>query len=247
MNQNYFFFTNQLNETETRVITSILGHIENNESKISIAQIAAENYVSTSFIVKMCKRLGYSGYTDFVYHLSSKREAPRALDALDLGHLLDNYSQEDVRTFLGYLREYRNRKIFVVGAGFADMIAVYMTQRMAVSGFMVFSHVHFYDYMVFKKSNASLMESNIEPSLIIAISQSGETEVVINDIKRARQHGFRVACFTRTPASTLAALSDVTFLVVKSDQVLLSPVPNPFFGKVILAFEELLGLYFRQE
>lgn len=101
--------------------------------------------------------------------------------------------------------------------------------------------------MVFKKSNASLMESNIEPSLIIAISQSGETEVVINDIKRARQHGFRVACFTRTPASTLAALSDVTFLVDKSDQVLLSPVPNPFFGKVILAFEELLGLYFRQE
>ena len=53
MNQNYFFFTNQLNETETRVITSILGHIENNESKISIAQIAAENYVYTSFIVKL--------------------------------------------------------------------------------------------------------------------------------------------------------------------------------------------------
>ena len=88
------------------------------------------------------------------------------------------------------------------------------------------------------------MVPNVESSLIIAISQSGETEAVLNDVNRAREKGFKVLSFSRRADSTLAKLSDILFIVNASKQTLIGEVPNSFFGKVILAFEELIGMYF---
>ena len=62
MGDNYFLLTNLLSEDERKVITSITAHIERGEKRVGIQQIAAENYLSTASIVKMCKRLGFDGY-----------------------------------------------------------------------------------------------------------------------------------------------------------------------------------------
>ena len=247
MGNNYFLLTNQLNEAETRVVTSIVNHIENGDERMGIAQIAAENFVSTAFIIKMCKRLGYNGYTELVYRLSQQKENRQESNAFELKALIDNYSREDVQRFVSYLRQFHDRKMFVVGAGFADIVAEYISQRLAVSGFMAFNRVHFYDYMLFRSDNAELMQTNVEPAVIFAISQSGETDVVLGDVRRALQHGFRVVSFTKRRSSSLAALSDLTFVVDGAQGALVSSMPNPFFGKVVLAFDELLGVYFRGE
>lgn len=247
MSSKYFFLTNQLNEAETRVVTSIVNHIENGDERVGIAKIAAENYVSTAFIIKMCKKLGYNGYTDLVYKLSQQRENAPASNAYELQTLIDDYNEADVKQFLSYLRQFYDRKMFVIGAGFADIVAEYLAQRLAVSGFMVFNRVHFYDYMLFRSNTAQLLQTNVKPAVIIAISQSGETDMVLNDVTRARQSDFRVVSFTRMRNSTLASMSDLTFVVNGTREALIPTVPNSFFGKVILAFDEMLGLYFREE
>ena len=247
MSKNYFFLTNQLNEVETGIVTSIINHIERGERKVSIAQIAGENYVATAFISKMCKRLGFDGYTDMVFHLAQSQDDAAPKGAYDLESLIDNYDEKKKAEFLSYLRHFHGRKCFVVGAGFADVTADYIANRLSVCGFMVFSRVHFYDHMLFRESNAHPMHSNVEPAFIIAISQSGETKLVLDDVQRAKQNNFRVVSFTRMENSTLAGLSDITFVVDSARQALISAVPNPFFGKVILAVEELLGAFFRQE
>lgn len=247
MSKNYFFLTNQLNEVETGIITSIINHIENGERKTNITQIASENYVSTAFIIKMCKRLGFDGYTDLVFHLAQSQEDSKPQGCGDLESLLDNYDEEKIHAFLSCLRQFHDRKCFVVGAGFADIIADYIAQRLSVCGFMVSNRVHFYDYMLFRDSNDHLMQSNIEPAFIIAISQSGETELVLNDVRRAKQYGFQVISFTKIESSALARESDITFVIDSTRQALISAVPNPFFGKVVLAMEELLGRFFRAD
>jgi len=246
MRKNYSFLTNQLNEVETGVITSIINHIENGERKVNISQIANENFVSTAFISKMCKRLGFAGYTDMVFQLARQHDDTQPQSAYDLQSLIDNYDQEKIGEFFTCLRQFSNRNCFVVGAGFADVTADYITHRMAICGFSVFNRVHFYDYVLFRDMGGNPMQSNIEPSFLIAISQSGETDTVLNDVRRAKQNGFRIISFTKMEHSTLASLSDIAFVVDSSRQALISPVPNPFFGKVILAMEELLGIYFKQ-
>lgn len=247
MNGNYYFLTNQLNTDETRVITSLANHIEKSKDKVSITQIANDNFVSTSFIIKMCKRLGFKGYSELFYNLSQRvNESHNEKYVCELQSLIDNYNEANVRQFCTYFQQYRDRKLFVVGEGFADLVADYIVQRLGVSGFMVFNRVHFYDYMLFRESNKQIMQSNIDPSMIIAISQSGETETVLEGVTRAKQNEYKVVSFTKKVDSTLAKYSNITFIVDGSRQTLISGVPNPFFGKVILAFEELLGMYFHR-
>ncbi|PWL89406.1 MAG: hypothetical protein DBY17_01900 [Oscillospiraceae bacterium] len=245
MSNKYYLFTNQLTEEEHRVIVSIVKHIENGARRVGIQQIADENFVSTSFIMKLCKRLGFGGYSELFYSLSQHvSEGTSEVSQMALPGLVDNYDKAAVTQFCGLLRAHREQKIFAVGAGFADFVADYIVQRLGVCGFMVFNRVHFYDYMLFRRSADGRMVTNIEPSFIIAISQSGETSVVLNDVQQAKERGFQVVSFTRREDSTLAEMSDIVFIVNASKQALIGEVPNSFFGKVILAFEELLGSYF---
>lgn len=246
MSRKHFFLTNQLSEVETAVITCIIKHIEDGERKVSIAQVASECYVSTAFISKMCKRLGFNGYTELVYNLAQNNEDTEPQSAFTLESLLDNYDEEKINRFLTCLHTYQDRKCFVVGEGFGDVMADYIAQRLSVCGFMVFNRVHFYDYMLFRENRRSPLQNNINPAFIIAISQSGETESVLSSVRRAKQNGFYVISFTKMENSSLAGLSDLTFVVDSTRQALIAPLPNPFFGKVVLAVEELLALFFRE-
>ena len=243
---NYYILTNLLSDDERRVITSNVRHIELGGNKVGIQQIASENYVSTAFIMKLCKRLGFAGYSELYYNLAqSSGEGHRSSDPDPLCGLIDGYTPEQAGQFCKMLMQYKERKIFVVGEGFAEEVANYIVKRLAICGFMVFNHVHFYDYMLFREEANRQITSNVESSLIIAISQSGETEAIINDVREAESKGFSAICFTRRSDSKLARMSDLTFLVDASNQTLISAVPNQFFGKVILAFEELMGRLFR--
>jgi len=246
VNNNYYILTNLLTDDERRVITSIVKHIESGKAKVGIQQIASENYVSTAFIMKLCKRLGFGGYSELYYMLAqTSGETHHDPQSYPLQQMIDNCDEKKVAQFCRMLRKHRNHKIFVVGAGFAEHAANYIVQRLAICGFMVFNHVHFYDFMLFREEQSRQMISNIEPSVIIAISQSGESEAIINDVQEAKQKDFEVISFTRRADSKLASLSDLCFLVDTSRQTLISAVPNQFFGKVILAFEELMGEYLR--
>ena len=244
MNGNYYILTNLLSEEETKIVTSIIHHIECGEKRSGIQQIAAENFVSPTFIMKMCKRLGFDGYSELYYHLSQRVSIySQSAQAGALHELIDNYDSEKGTAFCRLLQQVQNQKLFAVGNGFSALVADYIVQRLAVCGFMVFNSVHFYDFMLFHENSKQLV-TNIDPSVIIAVSQSGESNSVIDDVKTARQNGFKVVSFTKREDSTLAQLSDITFIVDGSKQTLIGGLPNPFFGRVILAFEELIGYYF---
>ena len=198
MSNKYYLFTNQLTEEEHRVIVSIVKHIENGARRVGIQQIADENFVSTSFIMKLCKRLGFGGYSELFYSLSQRvsEGAPRRCRRRCRGWWIIT-TRRLWPGSAGCWARITTKKLFVVGAGFADFVADYIVQRLGVCGFMVFNRVHFYDYMLFRRSADGRMVTNIEPSFIIAISQSGETDMVLHDVQQAKEHGFQVVSFTR--------------------------------------------------
>ena len=117
MGDNYFLLTNLLSEDERKVITSITAHIERGEKRVGIQQIAAENYLSTASIVKMCKRLGFDGYSELYYHLSRQFAASEKPTEETLRSLIDNYSGDLISGFCTLLHERRRGKIFTTGEG----------------------------------------------------------------------------------------------------------------------------------
>ena len=173
MGDNYFLLTNLLSEDERKVITSITAHIERGEKRVGIQQIAAENYLSTASIVKMCKRLGFDGYSELYYHLSRQLAASEKPTEETLRRLIDNYSADLISRFCALLHERRRGKIFTTGEGFSNIVGAYIVQRMSICGFMAFSNVHFYDYMIFQEAHQSA-DAN-ESAIMFAVSQSGET------------------------------------------------------------------------
>lgn len=240
-----FLLTNLLTEDERKVITSITSHIERGEKRVGIQQIASENFLSTTSIVKMCKRLGFDGYSELYYHLSRQMAASGGRQAEDLERLIDNYSPDLPARFRALLREARDGKMFTTGEGFSNIVGTYIAQRLSICGFRAYNNVHFYDYMLFQEANQRAVRD--ETAVMFAVSQSGETEPVLNDVRHAKQHGHRIVSFTKRGDSSLARLSDLVFVLDGSKQTLAGSLPNPFFGHVILLFEELVAQYFEGE
>ena len=244
MGDGYFLLTNLLSEDEKKVITSITAHIERGEKRVGIQQIASENFLSTTTIVKMCKRLGFDGYSELYYYLSRQFDShDEGRGAENLKSLIDNYSDELISRFCGLLDRSRQAKLFTTGEGFSNIVGAYIAQRLSICGFMVFNNVHFYDYMLFRDAH-HLPNGPEDAPVMFAVSQSGETEPVLNDVRHAKQNGHRIVTFTRRSDSTLAQMSDIVFVVDGSRQTLAGSLPNTFFGRVILAFEELVAFYF---
>lgn len=214
------------------------------EKRVGIQQIANENYLSTTTIVKMCKRLGFDGYSELYYYLSRQFDSHgEERSAESLKSLIDNYSDELIARFRKLLDHSRQAKLFTTGEGFSNIVGSYIAQRLSICGFMVFNNVHFYDYMLFRHAH-HLPDSPETAPVMFAVSQSGETGPVLNDVRHARQHGHKIVTFTKRSDSTLARMSDIVFVVDGSRQTLAGSLPNTFFGHVILAFEELVALYF---
>ena len=141
---------------EKRVITSITAHIERGEKRVGIQQIANENFLSTTTIVKMCKRLGFDGYSELYYYLSRQFNSHgQDRSAENIKSLIDNYSDELLDRFCGLLDQSRRAKLFTTGEGFSDIVGAYIAQRLSICGFMAFSNVHFYDYMIFQEAQQS--------------------------------------------------------------------------------------------
>ena len=154
MGDGYFLLTNLLSEDEKKVITSITAHIERGEKRVGIQQIASENFLSTTTIVKMCKRLGFDGYSELYYYLSRQFDShDEGRGAENLKSLIDNYSDELISRFCGLLDRSRQAKLFTTGEGFSNIVGAYIAQRLSICGFMVFNNVHFYDYMLFRDAH----------------------------------------------------------------------------------------------
>ena len=247
MGDGYFLLTNLLSEDEKKVITSITAHIERGEKRVGIQQIANENFLSTTTIVKMCKRLGFDGYSELYYYLSRQFASHgRGRGTESLKSLIDNYSDELITRFCELLDGSRTAKLFTTGEGFSNIVGSYIAQRLSICGFMVFNNVHFYDYMLFRDAH-HLTDGSDAPPVMFAVSQSGETEPVLNDVRHAKQHGHKIVAFTRRGDSTLAQLSDLVFVLDGTKQTLAGSLPNPFFGHVILVFEDLMARYFERK
>ena len=250
MGDGYFLLTNLLSEDEKKVITGITSHIKRGEKRVGIQQIAGENFLSTTSIMKMCKRLGFDGYSELYYYLSRQFDSHgEERSTENLKSMIDNYSEELAVRFCRLMDQSRQAKLFTTGEGFSNIVGAYIAQRLSICGFMVYNNVHFYDYMLFR--DAHHLEGGEDPApvmfalqMVFAVSQSGETEPVLNDVRHAKQNGHRIVTFTKRGDSALAQMSDIVFVVDGSKQTLAGSLPNTFFGHVILAFEELVAFYF---
>ncbi|HEY1847120.1 MAG TPA: MurR/RpiR family transcriptional regulator [Buttiauxella sp.] len=206
----------------TRAEYRVLSHLTEHPllvGNITVRQLAQATFVSSATIMRLCQKLGFSGYSEFIWHCKQllsrtphitmlSAQQPATLPAL-FDQFVANYQQtfrwvtpELMAQFTKLLRE--KDSFFLYGAGFSYLFAEYLTKKLQVLGKTAFISGPGDSRGIFL-SNASKYE------VFIAISRSGETEQVLDKARIALNVGMDIVAFTRASPNSLAEMADVHF------------------------------------
>ncbi|WKA61386.1 MurR/RpiR family transcriptional regulator [Pectobacterium aroidearum] len=209
-----------LTRAEYRVLAFIAEH-SSLIGKITVRELAQKTYVSTATIMRLCQKIGFSGYSEFIYHCKTlltdnSRLSPSPIVTPDdaslpdaFQHFVDNYqrtfayiSHQDRATFSAILRQ--ESHFFLYGAGFSHLFAEYLAKKLQVLGKDAFSSG-------LGDSRGIFLNNAPKYQVFIAISRSGETEQVLDKARIAKNIGMKVIAFTRASLNSLGELADLHF------------------------------------
>ena len=208
-----------LTDTERTVLEYILDHLDTVQTE-GVRGVARANYTSTSTIMRLARKMNYSGFVDMCYKLRSFTETPHQtmqeeedfLNGFSTQSLLNYNTYTQLKICAEKLLEQRDKMIFVYGTGFSGTVATYLTQKL----------------------------------VNICISKSGETAMVRDKIKTAQENGVCTVAITGEQENSVGRYADLWFRVENQwkldDQ---NTMPNTFFPQVMMLIELIAYEYRR--
>lgn len=223
----------KLTETEIQVLSYIL---DNHEQALNMAvrDVANLNYTSAATVIKLSKKMGYTGYIDMVYRLNfmiKNRQMDRNHTS-DLTSFMNNIPSRFLETSIKLIRSHKDGLILVSATGFSTPLAEYIERKLLVTGFRAI------------KTNAyEVYDSNkLGASLMIAISRSGETDTIVRVADSARNNNMDILSFTGEQMNHISGISTVSIPIL-DDKALddRNLQANYFYARVIIVFEYLIS------
>jgi len=209
-----------LTPLEARVVETVFGHRDFDETT-ALKQIAEEAGVSEAMVVKIAKKLGFSGYRDFRTAVSEYGRLPTAEMHQELS--ADDTSAEIVqkvfRTSIHALEEtlaildmdaFDRAADLIHGARQRDFYGVGGSAQIARDVSHKFLRIGI-RASVYDDAHMMLMSASLlgQDDVAVGFSHSGNSTAVIDAIQLARKSGARTIAITNYNASPLAQLADV--------------------------------------
>ncbi len=200
-------------------------YIVKNPDKVKymrIRELASEVHVSTSTILRFCKKMGCGGYAEFKLqfreHLNPKNQAQIQDDISEVIDFLKKTSSEEFENKLDFLAEiiFEADNVFLVGSGMSGIVAKYGARYFSSMG----------KFCLYIDEPHYPTESQfIDNSFVIVFSVSGESRDTIGHVTRFKEKNCRILSITNTENCTFAKLSDyniayyVTYMKLKDYDV----------------------------
>lgn len=202
----YIVKKHRLNSLEKDILTSIQEKILKQE-KISIREVAKINYTSTSVIYNCIKKIGFNSFTDLIFYIKNSKTEVDINDNLTLPIKILTSNPDSLIMFLS--------------VGIANNITSYMNERITLIGRRSIANTHL-----------QLLNKNLtNDTVLIVVSESGETDSLLDMIKEANSNNIPIISFVGKNNSSIAKLSTFSFEIEK----------GIFFAEVINSFEKLLS------
>lgn len=236
----------QLSKIEENILNYIITNIEN-VKEIGVRGIAKENYTSTTTIMHLSKKIGYTGFLDMYYNLNFRLKDKKSYFisqknnkyyGTNLEELLSLIESKEINDFINLLTENKGEIIYTCGQGFSQSIAEYITKKLLTLGFScIYSDIH-----------ESYDVNAIKAKLFINVSKSGETEGLLKLSESAKINGIKVVSFTGDGDNTLAKGSDINFKLYDMNAMDdRNKLANSFYANVLMLFEFLIGIYLEKK
>ncbi|MFG6147891.1 MurR/RpiR family transcriptional regulator [Halobacillus sp. B23F22_1] len=189
-----------LTHSEKHVLYYIEHHWEKSKN-MPLTQMAAENNVSTTTVIRLCHKLNMEGFSELKYFLKNYQaaELPGDLDPIerykkDVQDSLSQLRADDLRNIAQSIEE--ASRIVILSVGLTKMIGEYVSKRLMQ---MNLSTTYIYEsHMIDLISNWISKDD-----LVIFISSSGETETLIKACDKIDHLNIKTVAMTNNPDSRL--------------------------------------------
>lgn len=173
---------------------------------MGIRELASEAHVSTTTILRFCKKLNCEGFTEFKLKFKMYIEENNIKkvndDTSEIINFLKNIDDSALDKRLEILCELvmSANTIMFVGIGSSGILCKYAARYFSAIGKFA---VHIDDPFFPKNFSCN------GKSLVIALSVSGETDSTIENITRFKEEGCSIVSITNTENCTIAKISDL--------------------------------------
>ncbi len=195
------------NELEMLVYNYIMDHKE--EVKyMTIRELSEAVHVSTSTIIRFCKKTGYDGYSEFrvqFKHFLKEDQDHKKKMLQDNGvdeimyflHSVTSTAYEESIVKVTELIQAARQLIFI-GIGTSGILGKY--------GARYFSNIGKFSQYI--EDPYYPIGKDMESTVVIALSESGETQQTLKLAERFKRHNCRIFSITNGSSCTLAKMSD---------------------------------------
>ena len=197
MNFEYLRDKYQLSNIEQNILKYLYNNIDNLK-KIGVRKVAKDNFTSTTIIYKLCKKLGFEGYSDMIYNISYSNKTDDLDSSVDIFTNASYQITKNLEPLSNVLRNSKSKLIMLLGVGYSQMIANYMNERFVINGFKCIANTHL----------QLLNSSHKDDVLLIVISNSGESSSILEIAETAKNNGIEIVSFVGNANSSLAKISD---------------------------------------
>lgn len=173
---------------------------------LPLTRLAEEQNVSTTTVVRMCKKLGFSGYSEFKYelkllHTQESDERYHAITRLqaDLQNTLNHLERYDVEAICEAMA--KANRIVIVAVGLSKMFGEYFSKLL-----MQLNEMSMYMY---ESHMIDLLASRVsEGDVVIFISSSGQTQTLVKMADKLQHQPVQTIAITNNIDSPLTQYAD---------------------------------------
>lgn len=224
----------------------VLGYISNNTKKccdMTISQLAQENYVSTTTVVRLCKKLGYSGFSELKYDLRRKLKEEVQEGKIDYDKSVSTHLQ-NVQKTCGLVSEdtvnkvvdlFLTKKIHFFGKGLSRITCEYITDQLIMLNRLAINYTSTHiAYLSGEKMNSD--------DVVFVLSLSGETSQTLKFAQIAKAKGATVVSITCIGMNSLAKISDINLYIYSEDSDKYE-FDNKSRASVLILFQIIFDMY----
>jgi DNA-binding MurR/RpiR family transcriptional regulator len=233
-----------LSELDEKILHYIIEHIDDVLQK-GVRGIAKDNYTSPSTIIRLAKKLGYTGFIDLYYQLlpmvkstkGSQVEKDEDFLRISQQDFFKENSKEDIERFIKKNLYMKQEYIFIYATGFSAIVAEYLYKKLLVLGKKTI--------IATGTDSIGVFENNLEDiGALIVISKSGETQLVVDKLLVAKEQNIFTATFTKETTNRAATVSDLNLKIFDNNKLDdRNMLPNSFFPRLLMLIEYIFKMY----
>lgn len=242
------------NEKLTSNEERVLEYIEKNTkefTKLTLKELGEKTFVSPPTILRLCKKLGFTGLNDFKYNIKQKflnEKTPQEDDSyLELNGIISSFLSDIKETYenisiknIERITELLCSKkvIHLFSRGLSEMPFSYLYDMLlSVNRYCI----QYQSPPLIKIKSEQMTKDDI---LFIGSSQ-GITEPIISVAKKAKENGAFVISITSNSNSQLNNIADITFLV-KSQKRYLNNIDLISRMNIFYIIDLIINSYFNK-